>query len=225
MLYQLAKARKIRMTHLVNDVINEFLKGLGENLIEIEKIKKQFEELGLNYDEELSKLRQNVVPRIIIKDNQFMVHYDESYLEEDTPLEYFESIVMEEQFIRALDKQFSCYSIDSKPKVTKPRNPDCDNYPQTKCIMKIRLWLWIKDKPYVMVLPPDVMVNWDQHKLKLFNSNLPMIAANTTFNLVEGNIVVDIRGSANKQALVKAVQARSELGGLMSIVDEKDFNW
>ena len=74
-----------------------------------------------------------------------------------------------------------------------------------------------------MVVDPDVMVNWDQHKLKLLNSSLPMIAANTTFNIVDGNVVVDIRGSAGKQTLVKAVQARSELQALMNAVDEKDF--
>ena len=127
------------MTHVVNDVINEYLKGLGDNLIEIEKIKKQFEDVGLNYDEELAKLRQNIVLRIIIKDDQFYVHYDESYLEQDVPLEHLEAIVMEEQFIRALDQQFTCYSIDSKPKVTKPRNNECDNCPQTKCVTRIRL--------------------------------------------------------------------------------------
>ena len=228
-MYQLAKARKVRMTHVVNDVINNYLKGLGENLIEIEKIKKQFEELGLEYDQELDKLKASIhefdVPRIVIKDNRFFVGWGETYLENNAQLEgdSFEAIVMEEQFIRALDKQLSCYSIDSKPKVLKPRNNECDNCAQTKCVVKIRLWLWIKDKPYVMTLPPDVMINWDQHKLKLFNSNLPMIAANTTFDLVEGNIVVDIRGTANKEALVKAVQARSELGTLMGEVTEKDF--
>ena len=211
------------MTHLVNDVIGNFLKGLGDDLIEIEKIKKQFEELGLEYDEELSKVRQNVVPRIIVKDNQFIIHYDESYLNKNTPLEYLEAIVMEEQFIRALDKQFSCYSIDSMPKVTNPRNNECDNCAQTKCTMKIRLWLWAWDKPFIMALPPDVMINWDQHKLKLFNSNLPMVAANTVFKISNSNVIVDIRGSANKQTLVKAVQARSELGGLMREVTEKDF--
>ena len=127
------------MTHLVNDVIGNFLKGLGDDLIEIEKIKKQFEELGLNYDEELSKLRQDVVPRIIVKDNKFMVDYGESYIEKNAQFEHFEAIVMEEHFIRALDKQFSCYSIDSKPKVTKPRNNECDNCAQTKCKMSF-LW-------------------------------------------------------------------------------------
>ena len=50
-LYQLAKARKVRMTHIVNDVIGRYLKGLGDNVIDIEKIKKQFDELGLDYDE------------------------------------------------------------------------------------------------------------------------------------------------------------------------------
>ena len=229
MLYQLAKARKVRMTHIVNDVIDEYLKGLGENLIEIEKIKKQFEELGLEYDQELAKLTASIhqfsVPRILVKDNQFIVRWDESYLENDTPVEgAFDCIVMEEQFIRALDKQFSCYSIDSKPKVTKPRSQCCDNCPQTKCVTKIRLWLWAFNKPLVMVMSPNVMINWNQHKLKLFNSNLPMIAANTIFNVIEDNIVVDIRGSANKPILVKAVQARTELSGLMNIVNEKDFD-
>lgn len=216
------------MTHLVNDVIGKFLKGLGDNLIEIEKIKKQFEELGLEYDQELSKLRASIhqfdVPRIMVKDNQFIIRCDESYLENDVVLEHLEAIVMEEQFIRALDKNLSCYSIDSKPKVAKPRSHFCDNCAQTKCVTKIRLWLWAWDKPLVLALCTETMINWDQHKLKLFNGNLPMIAANTVFNLVEGNVVVDIRGTANKQTLVKAVQARSELGRLMNQVDEKDFS-
>ena len=214
------------MTHVVNDVINEYLKGLGDNVIEIEKIKKQFEELGLDYDEELAKLRQNVVPRIIIKDDQFYIRYDESYLEQDVPIEgnTFNCIVMEEQFIRALDKQFSCYSIDSKPKVTKPRNIECDNCPQTKCVTKIRLWLWMKDKPYVIAPPPERMISWHQHKLKLFNTRLPMIAANTVFKIAHGNIVVDIHGSADKETLVKAViAARTELAGMMNEVTDKDF--
>jgi len=219
------------MTHLVNDVIRFYLKGLGDDLIEIEKIKKQFEGLGLEYDKELSKLKASIhefdVPRIIIKDDQFMVDWSETYLEKDAQLEgnTFEAIVMNEQFIRALDKQFSCCSINSKLQVMNPRNPECDNCPNNKCVVKIRLWLWIKDKPYVMALCPEIMINWNQHKLKLFNSNLPMIAANTVFRIVEGNVIVDIRGSANKQTLVKAVQARSELGGLMCEVNEKDFNW
>ena len=219
------------MTHLVNDVIGSFLKGLGENLIEIEKIKKQFEELGLEYDKELSKLRDSIhqfdVPRIMVKDNQFYIQWGESYLENDSSLEHLEAIVMEEQFIRALfnKKQLACFSIDSKPKVSKPRSQNCDNCTQMKCELKVRLWLWIKDKPFVMALRPDIIINWDQHKLKLFNGNLPMIAANTVFSLVEGNVVVDIRGSANKETLVKAVQARSELGRLLNEVNEKDFNW
>ena len=57
------------MTHIVNDVINEYLKGLGDNLIEIERIKKQFEELGLDYNEELSNLKQFDLPRVIIKND------------------------------------------------------------------------------------------------------------------------------------------------------------
>ncbi len=200
-------------------------------MIEIEKIKKQFEELGLEYDQELSKLKDSIhqfdVPRIMVKDNQFIIRCDESYLENDTALEHFEAIVMEEQFIRALwdNKQFSCYSIDSKPKVSNPRSRSCDSCAQTKCVLKVRLWLWSQDKPFVMALCPETMINWDQHKLRLFNGNLPMIAANTVFNIADGNIVVDIRGTANKETLVKAVQARSELGRLMNQVDEKDFNW
>ena len=44
-------------------------------------------------------------------------------------------------------------------------------------------------------------------------------------NIAEGNIIVSIRGSATKPILVKAVQARTELSGLMNIVNEKDFDW
>ena len=123
------------MTHLVNDVIGSYL----ENVIEIEEIKKQFEDIGLDYDDELSKLRTDDVPMIIIKEDQFMIHYDERYGVDDRPLEQLEAIVLEEQFIRALDKQLSCYSIDGKPKVSKPCNPGCDTCTQTNCVVKIRL--------------------------------------------------------------------------------------
>ena len=85
--------------------------------------------------------------------------------------------------------------------------------------------LSIKDKPYVMALPPERMISWHQHKLKLFNSRLPMIAANTVFKITHGNVIVDIVGSADKETLVKAVQARTELRELMGVVTEKDFDW
>ena len=95
------------MTHIVNDVIKAYLKGLGENIIDIEKIKKQFEELGLEHEKELSKLRESIRqfdgPRIIVKDNQFNLHCDKSYLAKDISHRNFEAIVIiEEQFVRAL---------------------------------------------------------------------------------------------------------------------------
>ena len=84
--------------------------------------------------------------------------------------------------------------------------------------------LSIKDKPYVMALPPERMISWHQHKLKLFNTRLPMIAANTVFKIAHGNIVVDIHGSADKETLVKAViAARTELAGMMNEVTDKDI--
>ncbi len=220
------------MTHIVNDVIESFLKGLGENIIDIEKIKKQFEELGLEYEQELTKLRQSIhqfnVPRITVKENQFHIRCDDSYLENDVLLECLEAIVMEEQYIRALwdqkHRQMTCFSIDSKPKVLRPMSHGCNNCAHTNCTMKIRLWLWAWDKPFVMVLSPDVMTNWDTHKLKCFNGRLPLIAVNTVFSVSEGKVIVDIHGTANKEALVTAVQvARTELSGLMGEVTEKDF--
>ena len=204
------------MTHIVNDVIEKYLKGLGENLTDKERIKKQFEKLGLNYHEELSKLQQDDVPRIIIKHNQFYMQCGES----NAPLEHLEAIVMQEQLIRALDKQFSCYSIDGKPRVSNPVSKNCDNCTDDKCTMKIRLWLWAWDRPFVMALHPEMLTNWNQYKLKLLNSRLPMIAANTVFNLVEGNVIVDIGGTVSKESLATVVQARSELRGLMD-----EFNW
>ena len=209
--------------------IKKFLKGLGENIIDIEKIKKQFEELGLEYDKELSKLRQSIhqfnVPRITVKENQFHIRCDDSYLENDVVIEHFEAIVMEEQVIRALfDKKLVCFSIDSKPKTLRPRSYCCDHCAQTKCALKVRLWLWIQDKPFVPALSPDVMTNWDAHKLKCFNGRLPLIAVNTVFSAESGKVIVDINGTANKEALVTAVQvARTELSGLMGEVTEKDF--
>lgn len=220
------------MTHIVNDVIGKYLKGLGENLIDIERIKKQFEELGLKYDEELSKLRESIrqfsVPIILIKDNEFIIRCYESYIKKNTSFEKFEAIITEEQFIRALwnqkEKQMTCFSIDSKPKVLRPMSYSCDNCGYNDCIMKIRLWLWAWNKPFVMTLRPDVMINWDAHKLKCFNGSLPLIAVNTVFSASEGKVIVDIHGTANKETLVKAVIAsRTELSGLMCEVTNKDF--
>ena len=51
-----------------------------------------------------------------------------------------------------------------------------------------------------------------------------MIAANTVFKIAHGNVIVDINGSADKETLVKAVQARTELRGLMAVMTEKDFS-
>jgi hypothetical protein len=83
----------------------------------------------------------------------------------------------------------------------------------------------MKDKPLVMALSPERMISRHQQKLKLFNTRLPMIAANTVFKIAHGNIVVDIHGSADKETLVKAVQARTELRELMGVVTKKDFDW
>ena len=165
------------------------------------------------------------MPRIIIKDDQFYIHYNESYLEQDTPVEgnAFTCIVMKEQFIRALNKESSCYSIDTKPKVTKPRNNECHNCSQTKCKMKIRLLLWMKDRPLVMVLSPERLISCHLHKLKLLNSRLSMIATNRVFKIAHGNVIVDIRGFADKKTLVKALQVRTELRGLMNEVVQKNF--
>jgi hypothetical protein len=161
----------------------------------------------------------------VVKDNEFIIRCDESYLANDASFEKFEAIVIEEQYIRTLfDKKLVCFIIDSKPKAIRPRSHCCDNCAQTNCMMKIRLWLWVWNKPFVLALSPDIMINWDQHKLKCFNGSLPLIAVNTVFSLSEGNVIVDIHGKANKEALVKAVIAsRTELSGLMNEVTDKDF--
>ena len=193
------------------------------------------------------------LPRVRIehRDNgKHRVYIDtgESYLEGDTqeinvPGNKLSGVVFAEQSIRALWQEGAevplCSGIDNHPVGKEPLSDSCLHCEHGviggACKPKARLFLLAEIdgevKPLVFALSPTSIKHWNAHKKKLQRSNLPVVAANTTFSLEDvkkgtyrwAEVRVGIDGIASKEMLMLAKQARDQFEEVTRVISSHDF--
>ena len=172
----------------------------------------------------------------------------ESYLDSDTqevdiPGNTLTGIVFAEQGIRALWEEGAdvplCSAIDGVPGGNEPLASSCNQCEHSaigkSCKPKARLFLLAEIdgvvKPLVFSLSPTSIKHWNAHKKKLQRSNLPVVAANTTFLLEDvkkgtyrwAEVRVGIDGIASKEMLMLAKQARDQFEEVTRVISSHDF--
>ena len=193
------------------------------------------------------------LPRVRIehKDNgkhRMYIDTGESYLESDTqeidiPGNKLRGVVFAEQFIRALWQEGAevplCSAIDDMPVGKEPLAETCKRCEHGviggACKPKSRLFMLAEIdgevKPLVFALSPTSIGAWNLHKKKLQRSNLPVVAANTTFSLEDvkkgtyrwAKVKVGIDGIASKEMLMLAKQARDQFEEVTRVISSHDF--
>ncbi len=194
------------------------------------------------------------LPRVRIehKDNgkhRMYIDTGESYLESDTqeidiPGNKLRGVVFAEQFIRALWQEGAevplCSAIDDMPVGKEPLAETCKRCEHGviggACKPKTRLFLLFEIngevKPLVFALSPTSIKHWNAHKKKLQRSNLPVVAANTTFSLEDvkkgtyrwAEVKIGIDGIASKEMLMLAKQARDQFEEVTRQITERDYS-
>jgi len=193
------------------------------------------------------------LPRVRIehkKNGKHRMYIDngESYLESDT--QEFDitgntltAICFAEQGISALWEDGAelplCSAIDGSPSGSEPLSVSCKTCEHGviggACKPKARLFLLAEIdgevKPLVFALSPTSIKHWNAHKKKLQRSNLPVVAANTTFSLEDvkrgtyrwAEVKVGIDGIASKEMLMLAKQARDQFEEVTRVISSHDF--
>ncbi len=193
------------------------------------------------------------LPRVRIdhRDNgkhRLYIDTGESYLETDTqeldiPGNKLTGVVFAEQFIRALWQEGAevplCSAIDDMPVGKEPLAETCKRCEHGviggACKPKSRLFMLAEIdgevKPLVFALSPTSIKHWNAHKKKLQRSNLPVVAANTTFSLEDvkkgtyrwAEVRVGIDGIASKEMLMLAKHARDQFEEVTRVISSHDF--
>jgi hypothetical protein len=193
------------------------------------------------------------LPRVRIehRDNgKHRVYIDpgESYLDGDTqeiniPGNKLSGVVFAEQSIRALWQEGAevpvCSGIEGHPMGKEPLANDCKHCEHVviggSCKPKARLFILAEIdgevKPLVFALSPTSIKHWNAHKKKLQRSNLPVVAANTTFSLEDvkkgtyrwAEVKVGIDGIASKKMLMLAKHARDQFEEVTRVISSHDF--
>ena len=222
-------------------------------IIKINEVQKTLAEAGFDLETEILNIQTNNngidLPRIRIehKENgkhRLYIDYGESYLPDNSQEETiegntFKACIFAEQFIRALWDEGEilprCSAVDTVPTVEDPVSENCKICSEASigsaCKPKVRLWLLMDNKPFIMNLSPTSLKHWNAHKKRLKRSKLPVVAVNTVFTLGDvkknsyrwAEVNIDIDGIASKEMLLLAKQYRDELNRLMGVVTEKDF--
>jgi hypothetical protein len=173
----------------------------------------------------------------------------ESYLEGDNqeiniPGNKLSGVVFAEQSIRALWQEGAevplCSGIEGHPMGKEPLAETCKRCEHGviggSCKPKARLFLLAEIngevKPLVFALSPTSIKHWNAHKKKLQRSNLPVVAANTTFSLEDvkkgtyrwAEVRVGIDGIASKEMLMLAKQARDQFEEVTRVISSNDFS-
>ena len=223
-------------------------------IIKINEVQKTLAETGFDLESELLNIETNGngidLPRIRIehKDNgkhRLYIDYGESYLADDSqeePIEgnSFSACIFAEQFIRALWDEGEllprCSAVDAVPIVEDPVSENCKVCSESAigsvCKPKVRLWLLMDGKPYIINLSPTSLKHWNAHKKRLKRSKLPVVAVNTVFSLEDvkknsyrwAEVNIDIDGIASRDSLLLAKQYRDELNRIFAVVSEKDYD-
>ncbi|MBT3632686.1 MAG: hypothetical protein HN525_15310, partial [Candidatus Marinimicrobia bacterium] len=133
-----------------------------------------------------------------------------------------------------------CSAIDGVPGGNEPLASSCNQCEHSaigkSCKPKARLFLLAEIdgvvKPLVFSLSPTSIKHWNAHKKKLQRSNLPVVAANTTFLLEDvkkgtyrwAEVRVGIDGIASKEMLMLAKQARDQFEEVTRQITESDYS-
>ena len=208
---------------------------MENSLIVPDDVRAALSVAGWDYADQMDELHTESsgfeLPRVRIehKDNgkhRMYIDTGESYLETDTqeiniPGNKLTAVCFAEQFIRALWQEGAevplCSAIDDMPVGKEPLAETCKRCEHGviggACKPKSRLFLLAEIngevKPLVFALSPTSIGAWHQHKKKLQRSNLPVVAANTTFTLEDvkkgtyrwAKVRVGIDGIASKEML------------------------
>jgi hypothetical protein len=194
------------------------------------------------------------LPRVRIEHKKSGKHHlyidvGESYLDShtqeiDVPGNVMTGIVFAEQGIRALWEEGAevpkCSAIDGVPGGNEPLAVSCKMCEHGviggSCKPKARLFLLAEIngevRPLVFALSPTSIKHWNAHKKKLQRSNLPVVAANTTFSLEDvkkgtyrwAEVKVGIDGIASKEMLMLAKQARDQFEEVTRQITERDYS-
>ena len=193
------------------------------------------------------------LPRVRIehRDNgkhRMYIDTGESYLENDSQEinikgNKLTGLVFAEQSIRALWQEGAevplCSGIEGQPVSQEPLAQDCKHCEHGviggACKPKARLFLLAEIdgevKPLVFALSPTSIKHWNAHKKKLQRSNLPVVAVNTTFELMDvkkgtyrwAEVKAGIEGIASKEMLMLAKEARDQFEEVTRVISSHDF--
>ena len=219
-------------------------------IIKIDELSSNLAEAGFDLEKEVDGIVTNGngidLPRIRIehKDNGkhflYIDHEDYTGSNEEKLGDSVQAVVFAEQHIRALwnpDEALpQCSSVDNVPIVDEPLAKNCLGCKEAvigtgKCKPKVRLWLLISEKPYIMNLSPTSLKHWINHLRKLKRSRLPVVAVNTIFTLKPiknkysyAEVEIGINGIVSRENLILAKQYRDELNKVMAQISDHDFS-
>ena len=230
---------------------------LQNQMIETDMVKQALSVAGWDMEKELEGLSTSAssfeLPRVRIehkKNGKHHLYIDtcESYLDSaspeiDVPGNMLTGIVFAEQGIRALWEEGAevplCSAIDGVPGGNEPLATSCNLCEHSaigkSCKPKARLFLLAEIdgdvRPLVFALSPTSIKHWNAHKKKLQRSNLPVVAANTTFSLEDvkkgtyrwAEVKIGIDGIASKEMLMLAKQARDQFEEVRKVISSNDF--
>ena len=227
-------------------------------LLEITDAQKVLAEIGFDFDEEVQNLSVESngldLPRVRVEhrdSGKHVLYVDQgsSYLDDDSlelkiPGNRLVATVIHEQAIRAFwtekEPVPTCSGISNRPITSEPLSESCHNCPEAvigtgKCKPNVRLQILAEIegeiKPLIFNLSPTSIKHWNTHKKKLQRSNLPVVAVNTVFELIDvkkngyrwAEVNVSVSGIASKEMLILAKQARTELEQLTKSISHNDF--
>ncbi len=194
------------------------------------------------------------LPRVRIehkKNGKHRMYIDngESYLDDgsqevDIPGNKLSGIVFAEQSIKALWEEGAevprCSAIDNVPMGQDPLAETCKHCEHGviggPCKSKSRLFMLVEMdgevKPLVFALSPTSIKHWNAHKKKLQRSNLPIVAVNTTFELMDvkkgtyrwAEVKAGVDGIASKDMLLLAKQARDQFEEVTNVITSHDYS-
>ena len=229
------------------------------SLIVTDDVRAALSVAGWDYADEMDELHTESsgfeLPRVRIdhRDNgkhRLYIDTGESYLNDDNQEinikgNKFTGVVFAEQSpIRALWQEGAevplCSGIDNHPVGKEPLSDSCLHCEHGviggACKPKARLFLLAEIdgevKPLVFALSPTSIKHWNAHKKKLQRSNLPVVAVNTTFELMDvkkgtyrwAEVKAGVDGVVSKELLMLAKQARDQFEEVTRVISSHDYS-
>jgi len=231
---------------------------MEQSLIVPDDVKQAMSVAGWDMDKELedqsTESTSFELPRVRIehkKNGKHRMYIDngESYLDDgsqevDIPGNTLSGIVFAEQSIKALWEEGAevprCSAIDNVPMGQDPIADNCKHCEHGviggPCKPKSRLFMLAEMdgevRPLVFALSPTSIKHWNAHKKKLQRSNLPIVAVNTTFELMDvkkgtyrwAEVKAGVDGIASKDMLLLVKQARDQFEEVTNVITAHDYS-